>query len=47
MAECVAENLVAWSEDKPPLTPAQETPWRGFLGSGGSGRESAPAAHCS
>jgi lactate dehydrogenase-like 2-hydroxyacid dehydrogenase len=29
MAECVVDNLVAWSEGKPPLTPVPETPWRG------------------
>jgi lactate dehydrogenase-like 2-hydroxyacid dehydrogenase len=29
MAECMAANLIAWSEGKPPLTPAPETPWRG------------------
>ncbi len=35
MAECVAANLVAWSEGRPPLTPVPETPWRGVWGSGG------------
>ncbi len=34
MAECVLDNLLAWSEDRPPLTPAPETPWRGAWGSG-------------
>ena len=35
MAGCVVDNLVAWSEDKPPLTPVPETPWRGVWGRGG------------
>jgi lactate dehydrogenase-like 2-hydroxyacid dehydrogenase len=35
MADCVVDNLVAWSEDKPPLTPVPETPWRGVWGTGG------------
>ena len=35
MAECVAENLVAWSEGKPPLNPVSETPWRGVWGKKG------------
>ena len=35
MADCVVDNLVAWSEDKPPLTPVPETPWRGKWGRGG------------
>ncbi len=34
MAECVVDNLVAWSEGKPPLTPVPETPWRGRWGDG-------------
>ena len=29
MAQCVVDNLMAWSEGKPPLTPVPETPWRG------------------
>jgi lactate dehydrogenase-like 2-hydroxyacid dehydrogenase len=29
MAECVVGNVIAWSENKPPLTPVAETPWRG------------------
>ena len=33
MAECVVANLIAWSEDRPPLTPVPETPWRGRWGS--------------
>ena len=37
MAECVAANLVAWSEDRPPLTPVPETPWRGRWGSEAAG----------
>ena len=32
MAECVVENLVAWSKGRPPLTPVPETPWRGHWG---------------
>ncbi len=32
MAQCVVDNLVAWSEGKPPLTPVPETPWRGSWG---------------
>jgi lactate dehydrogenase-like 2-hydroxyacid dehydrogenase len=36
MAECVVDNLVAWSEDRPPLTPVPETPWRGHWRRGGS-----------
>jgi lactate dehydrogenase-like 2-hydroxyacid dehydrogenase len=34
MAECVAANLAAWSEGRPPLTPVPETPWRGVWGTG-------------
>jgi lactate dehydrogenase-like 2-hydroxyacid dehydrogenase len=29
MADRVVDNLVAWSEGQPPLTPVPETPWRG------------------
>jgi lactate dehydrogenase-like 2-hydroxyacid dehydrogenase len=29
MAQCVLDNLLAWSEGRPPLTPVPETPWRG------------------
>lgn len=36
MAECVVENLLAWSENRPPLTPVPETPWRGHWGKDGS-----------
>ena len=32
MAQCVVDNLLAWSEGKPPLTPVPETPWRGAWG---------------
>ena len=35
MAECVAENILAWADDKPPLTPVPETPWQGRWGKGG------------
>jgi lactate dehydrogenase-like 2-hydroxyacid dehydrogenase len=35
MADCVVDNLVAWSEEKPPLTPVPETPWRGVWRRGG------------
>ncbi len=35
MAQCVVANLVAWSEGRPPPTPAPETPWRGRWGDGG------------
>ena len=35
MAECVVENLFAWADGKPPLTPVPETPWRGRWGKGG------------
>jgi lactate dehydrogenase-like 2-hydroxyacid dehydrogenase len=36
MAECVVDNLVAWSEGKPPLTPVPETPWLGEWGKRGA-----------
>jgi lactate dehydrogenase-like 2-hydroxyacid dehydrogenase len=29
MAECVVSNVLAWADDKPPLTPVPETPWSG------------------
>ena len=32
MAQCVLDNLLAWSEEKPPLNPVPETPWRGAWG---------------
>jgi len=32
MADCVVDNLVAWSEGRPPLTPVAETPWPGRWG---------------
>jgi lactate dehydrogenase-like 2-hydroxyacid dehydrogenase len=35
MAECVVENLFAWADGKPPLTPVPETPWPGHWGKGG------------
>ena len=35
MAECVADNIFAWADGKPPLTPVPETPWRGRWGKGG------------
>jgi hypothetical protein len=35
MAECVAENILAWADDKPPLTPVPETPWQRRWGKGG------------
>ena len=34
MAECVVQNLFAWADGKPPLTPVPETPWPGTLGEG-------------
>jgi lactate dehydrogenase-like 2-hydroxyacid dehydrogenase len=34
MAECVVENLFAWADGKPPLTPVPETPWPGQWGKG-------------
>lgn len=37
MAQCVLDNLIAWSEGKPPLTPVAETPWRGQWGRRGAG----------
>jgi lactate dehydrogenase-like 2-hydroxyacid dehydrogenase len=35
MAECVVENVFAWADGKPPLTPVPETPWQGQWGKGG------------
>ncbi len=35
MAECVASNVLAWADGKPPLTPVPETPWSGQWGKGG------------
>jgi lactate dehydrogenase-like 2-hydroxyacid dehydrogenase len=35
MAECVVENIFAWADGKPPLTPVPETPWWGRWGKGG------------
>ena len=34
MAECVVSNILAWSDDKPPLTPVPETPWQGKWATG-------------
>jgi lactate dehydrogenase-like 2-hydroxyacid dehydrogenase len=35
MAECVVSNVLAWADDKPPLTPVPETPWSGRWAKGG------------
>jgi lactate dehydrogenase-like 2-hydroxyacid dehydrogenase len=35
MAECVVSNVLAWADDRPPLTPVPETPWLGRWGKGG------------
>jgi lactate dehydrogenase-like 2-hydroxyacid dehydrogenase len=35
MAECVVSNILAWADDKPPLTPVSETPWSGQWAKGG------------
>ena len=35
MAQCVVDNLFAWADGKPPLTPVPETPWPGKWGKGG------------
>jgi lactate dehydrogenase-like 2-hydroxyacid dehydrogenase len=35
MAECVVENIFAWADGKPPLSPVAETPWQGQWGKGG------------
>ena len=35
MAQCVIDNLFAWADGKPPLTPVPETPWPGKWGKGG------------
>ena len=32
MAQCVLDNLLAWADGRPPLTPVPETPWRGAWG---------------
>jgi lactate dehydrogenase-like 2-hydroxyacid dehydrogenase len=34
MARCVLDNLLAWADDRPPLTPVPETPWPGAWGAG-------------
>jgi lactate dehydrogenase-like 2-hydroxyacid dehydrogenase len=44
MAQCLLDNLLAWSEDKPPLTPVRETPWRGAWGATGARRSAIAAA---
>jgi lactate dehydrogenase-like 2-hydroxyacid dehydrogenase len=35
MAECVVDNILAWADGKPPLTPVPETSWREKWGKGG------------
>ena len=35
MADCVVENIFAWADGKPPLTPVPETRWQGHWGRGG------------
>ncbi|HEY1864223.1 MAG TPA: 2-hydroxyacid dehydrogenase [Roseiarcus sp.] len=35
MAECVASNVLAWADGKPPRTPVPETPWSGQWGKRG------------
>jgi lactate dehydrogenase-like 2-hydroxyacid dehydrogenase len=35
MGECVASNVLAWADGKPPLTPVPETPWSGQWGKKG------------
>jgi lactate dehydrogenase-like 2-hydroxyacid dehydrogenase len=35
MAQCVVDNLFAWADGKPPLTPVPETPWSGRWEKGG------------
>ena len=35
MAQCVIDNVFAWADGKPPLTPVPETPWPGKWGKGG------------
>jgi lactate dehydrogenase-like 2-hydroxyacid dehydrogenase len=37
MADCVVDNLFAWADGKPPLTPVPETPWSGHWGKGRQG----------
>jgi lactate dehydrogenase-like 2-hydroxyacid dehydrogenase len=34
MDQLVVDNLLAWADGKPPLTPVPETPWRGNWRSG-------------
>jgi lactate dehydrogenase-like 2-hydroxyacid dehydrogenase len=45
MAQCVLDNLLAWSEGRPPLTPVPETPWRGAWG-GRAASDPATQAPC-
>ena len=47
MAQCVVDNIFAWADGKPPLTPVPETPWRGQWGGGGPGQEQAREAPAS
>jgi lactate dehydrogenase-like 2-hydroxyacid dehydrogenase len=35
MAQCVVDNIFAWADGNPPLTPVPETPWRGRWGKDG------------
>jgi lactate dehydrogenase-like 2-hydroxyacid dehydrogenase len=37
MDQLVVDNLVAWADGKPPLTPVPETPWRGGRRTNGGG----------
>jgi hypothetical protein len=32
MADLVVNNILAWVDGKPPLTPVPETPWKGAWG---------------
>ncbi len=47
MAQCVVDNLFAWADGKPPLTPVPETPWRGQWGESGPSRGQAREAPAS
>ena len=38
MAQCVLDNLLAFAEGRPPLTPVPETPWRGAWDGSGAKR---------
>ena len=44
MADCVVDNIFAWADGKPPLTPVPETPWRGQWGESGPSRGQAREA---